>query len=150
MKILNSDTPIITIQMENDETNVSMIRGNKVEVIIIEDGAKQIERESFRLCPNLKELHLPKSITYIGDRIFKTDYSEVKIIYKGSQEDFMKIDFEREKYIPSKYDRYPYYSDYGASSETERFYRRYDNVLMWCEVYCQEDGKVLTFGKKVI
>ena len=93
---------------------------------------------------------MPKTITYIGDRIFKADYSEVKIIYDGSSEDFQKIDYEREIYIPGKYDRYPYYSDYGASSETQRFYRRYDNVLMWCEVYCKKDGETITFGKKMI
>ena len=125
-----------------------MIRNDKVETIIILEGAKKIEKEAFRLCPNLKELHLPKTITYIGDKIFKTDYSEVKIIYDGSIEDFKKIDYERERYIPRKYDRYPYYSDFGASSETERFYRRYDNVLMWCEVFCKQDHKVITFGEK--
>ena len=91
---------------------------------------------------------LPKFIKYIGDRIFKTDYSEVKIIYAGSSEDFQKIDYEREKYIPGKFDRYHYYSDYGASSDTERFYRRYDNVLIWCEVFCKGDNKTLTFGEK--
>lgn len=148
MKILNSDTPIITIEMENNETEVSIIGGNKVEIIIIKEGAKKISNEAFRHCPNLKELHLPKSITFIGDRIFKTDYSEVKIIYEGSLEDFKKIDYEREIYIPGSYDRYPYYSSYGASSETQRFYRRYDNVLMWCEVYCKEDNKTITLGKK--
>lgn len=109
---------------------------------------QKIDNEAFRLCPNLKELYLPKSITYIGDRIFTTDYSLVKIIYKGSSEEFQKIDYEREIYIPGSYDRYPYYSSYGASSETQRFYRRYDNVLMYCEVFCQKDNKTLIFGEK--
>lgn len=148
MKILNSTTPKITLQMENDETTIYMVGGNKAEIIIVEEGAKKIDNEAFRLCPNLKELYLPKSITYIGDRIFTTDYSEVKIIYKGSSEEFQKIDYEREMYIPGSYDRYPYYSSYGASSETERFYRRYDNVLMYCEVFCQKDNKTLIFGEK--
>ena len=148
MKILNSDTPKITLEMEDNETTVRSIGGKKVEIIIIKDGAKSIERGAFAYCPNLKEIYLPKSINYIGDSIFKSDYSEVKIYYDGSSEEFQQIDYEREKYNPGKYDGYPYYSDFGASSETERFYRRYDDVLMWCEVYCRKDNKVLTFGKK--
>lgn len=148
MKISNSTSHKITISMDDNETSVAMIYENKVEVIIIKEGAKRIENEAFRHCPNLKELHLPKSITYIGDKIFKIDYSEVKIFYEGSLEDFKKIDYEREKYIPGSYDKYPYYSDFGASSETQRFYRRYDNVLMWCEVYCKQDKTTLTLGKK--
>lgn len=148
MKILNSTTPIITLVMEENEKNVSMIGGDKVEVIIVSEGAESIDREAFRLCPNLKELHLPKSIKYLGDRIFKPDYSEVKIIYEGSLEDFKKIDYEREVYIPGPYDRYPYYSDYGASSEFQRFYRLYDNYEMYCEVYCKEDSSQFTLGSK--
>ena len=134
--------------MENNEKTVTMIGDNKVEVIIIQEGAEIIEKSAFKYCPNLKEVYLPKSIKYIGDAIFKTEYSEVKIIYEGSLEDFKKIDYEREIYIPGKYDKYPYYSDYGASSETQKFYRLYDNVLMWCEVYCKEDNQVLTLGNK--
>lgn len=148
MKILNSDTAHITIKMEKGETNVDMIGGNKVETITILEGAKKICNGAFKYCPNVKLIYLPKSITYIGDKIFKSDYSEVKIIYDGTSDDFQKIDYKREVYIPGKYDRYPYYSDYGASSDDERFYRRYDNVLMWCEVYCKKDGKTLTFGNK--
>lgn len=41
MKILNSETTMITIEMVNNKTNVEMIGGNKVEVIIIKDGAKR-------------------------------------------------------------------------------------------------------------
>ena len=148
MQILNSNTSKITIKMDENEKTVDMIGDNKVETIIIEEGAESIANEAFRLCPNLKKLYLPKTIKYIGDRIFKRDYSEVQIYYDGSTEEFMKIDFEREVYIPSKYDRYPYYSDYGASSEYQRFYRRYDDVLMWCEVICKKDKKKLTFGEK--
>lgn len=148
MQILNSNKSKITIKMDENEKTVDMIGGNKVETIIIEEGAESIANEAFRLCPNLKKLYLLKKIKYIGDRIFKSDYSEVQIYYDGSTEEFMKIDFEREVYIPSKYDRYPYYSDYGASSEYQRFYRRYDAVLMWCEVICNKDKKILTFGEK--
>ena len=113
----------VSKDMDENEKTVDMIGDNKVETIIIEEGAESIANEAFRLCPNLKKLYLPKTIKYIGDRIFKRDYSEVQIYYDGSTEEFMKIDFEREVYIPSKYDRYPYYSDYGASSEYQRFYR---------------------------
>ena len=41
MKILNSETSIITLEMENNETAVTMIGGNKVEIIIIKEGAKK-------------------------------------------------------------------------------------------------------------
>ena len=75
MKILNSDTPKITLEMEDNETTVRSIGGKKVEIIIIKDGAKSIERGAFTYCPNLKEIYLPKSINYIGDSIFKSDYS---------------------------------------------------------------------------
>jgi hypothetical protein len=107
-----------------------MIGGNKVEDIIVGEEAERIANEAFRLCLNLKELYLPKTIKCIGKGIFTTDYSEVTVYYDGSAEEFMKIDFEREVHIPSKYDRYLYYSDYRASSEYQRFYRRYDNILM--------------------
>ena len=39
---------------------------------------------------------------------------------------------------------------YGASSEYQRFYRRYDNILMWCEVICKKDKRNLHLEKKVI
>lgn len=41
MKILNSTTPKITLQMENDETTIYMVGGNKVKIIIVEEGAKK-------------------------------------------------------------------------------------------------------------
>lgn len=72
----------------------------------------------------------------------------MKIIYEGSSEDFQKIDYEREKYVPGMYDKYPYYSDYGSTNDTEKFYRLYDNVLMWCEIFCKKDKKTLTLGEK--
>lgn len=148
MKVLNSATSIITLEMENNETEVSMVDGDNVEVIIIKEGAKMIHNQAFRYCTKLKELYLPRSITFIGDRIFKPEYSEVKIFYKGSLKEFQKIDYEREVYIPGRYDSYPYYSDYGATSDTEMFYRLYDSVLMYCEVYCEKDKKTLILGEK--
>lgn len=39
MQILNSSTSRITIKMDENEKTVDMIGGNKVETIIIEEGA---------------------------------------------------------------------------------------------------------------
>ena len=121
---------------------------SNAHTIYVEDGFDGICEHAFRGCGKLKTLHLPKSITYLGNEIFQEKYSEVKIIYDGSSEDFKKIGAVREVYESGPYDRYPYYSDYGASCKEERFYAMYDNYDMFCEVTCKEDGVCLTYGTK--
>ena len=142
------ENTIVTIKPEENDTRIEIVGGNNIEVIVIEEGIKKLEKGSLRFCPKLKEVHLPKSVTYLGDKLFQEKYSEIKFIYEGTSEEFKQISYEREIYIPGSYDRYPYYSSYGASSETERFYRLYDSVYMWCEVYCKGDNTTLTYGEK--
>ena len=42
-----------------------------LEKVVIEDGIQKIERFAFCMCKNLKEVHLPESITEIGGGAFE-------------------------------------------------------------------------------
>lgn len=146
MKIIDNNG-ILRVEKEGDEVTVMRIFSN-AHTIFVEDGFERIYERAFRGCEKLKTLHLPKSIRYLGSQIFQEKYSEVKIVYAGSSDDFKKIDLVREVYESGPYDRYPYYSDYGASYKEERFYAMYDSYDMWCEVLCKEDNVLLTYGSK--
>lgn len=147
MKVFE-EAGVARIVLENEETAVGELAASQAHTIIVEKGAKKICAHAFRRCANLKKLYLPETIVYLGEGIFQREYSEVEILYAGSSEQFQKIDMKRDTYVPGPYDHYPYYSSYGASYHTERFYARYDNYDMWCEVVCEADGVRLTYGSK--
>ena len=43
---------------------------DKLRVVIIPEGVRTIETNTFANCPNLEEVHLPESLTFIGEKAF--------------------------------------------------------------------------------
>ena len=43
---------------------------DKLRVVIIPEGVRTIEANTFANCPNLEEVHLPESLTFIGEKAF--------------------------------------------------------------------------------
>ena len=117
-----------------------------VKEIVLASGITAICKGFFWGFNNLEKLYIPKTCTRLEKAILPEKNGEIAITYEGSSEDFLKMGKMQEVYVSGPYDRYPYYSDYGASMEIEQFCLRNEKLLP-CRVYCEEDGVTLVYDK---
>lgn len=60
--------------------------------IVISNNVKTIGSEAFKLCKNLHSVTIPVSVTKIGSRAFYNCENLTEIIFKGTKEEWLKIE----------------------------------------------------------
>lgn len=91
---LNNKTEEKGIYYINDEFLTESDSSKINSDVYIKEGTKFISNYSFADNTNIKTIHLPKSVSYIGLSAFKNCVSLSKIIYDGTESDFDKIIIE--------------------------------------------------------
>lgn len=121
-------------------------QGNLCGELIIPEGITEIEKRAFNhLGVKYSLYRFPRSTKKLGEEIFY--YDGIKVVYPGSSADFKAIATVREvsSYVSDSFDGYPYYNA-GSRYETE--YLSFDTSSDSIEVFCEEDGVTLLYGKR--
>ncbi len=81
--------------------------------VTLPDGVVSVEEGAFYSCSSLNSVTIPKSVTYIGSQafgcspFFSEDCNLKDVYYKGSEEDWEKLDTYEEEYFGIFYANYP-------------------------------------------
>ena len=79
----NIDSTIL-IPYSSTTTIISSFSGYPMERVVISKGMEFINEQCFAYCSNLKEIYIPKSITYISNDAFNAVPSGMTIYYEGN------------------------------------------------------------------
>lgn len=77
---------------------------SNLEKVIIKDGAERLSDHSFSGCKKLKDIHLPKTLTYINDYAFLYSTNIETITFGGTYEEFKSsviFSYFLEKLLPA-------------------------------------------------
>ena len=88
------------------------------EELTVPEGIEVICSDAFEYFQSLKTVNFPRSLKVIENALFKAQRSgKMRINYAGTSDEFIALakPIITEEYVPGTYDRYPYYSDAGAS-----------------------------------
>ena len=69
------------------------VKDKEIETCVVQDGCKYICENAFFECYMLKEITIPKSLVSVESRGIRDSWRLETLIYKGSIEDWCKIDF---------------------------------------------------------
>mgnify|MGYP002523249591 CR=1 FL=1 len=73
----------------------SLFMGNKkITSLVIPDGVEKIGEGCFLSCPNLREVHLPKSLKTVKSEAFSQCKKLKKVYYNGDLSSWLNIDFD--------------------------------------------------------
>lgn len=75
------------------------VREKTPETFVIPEGIERIKILAFHQCPNLSVLHIPKSVVAIDREAFSDCKKLHKIIYGGTQEDWINIHMKKDTFL---------------------------------------------------
>ena len=143
------------IELEDGEYRLDQYFFNKLSYeygyiygeLYIPEGVEDIPDHCFGSALAIHTYYFPKTLEKISHSLWHYSYIKdyIKIVYKGSSDDFIKIAKTevKEEYETDGFDRYPYYS---GNSRWVTHYYSFDTDVKHIEVYCEEDNVFLDYG----
>ena len=152
MKKIKLSDGVYTVELDTPDEPIiwdaSFFKNCDLVELHIPEGATTVASYCFRYCRNIKKIHMPASVTYLGHAIFYGTYANVEIHYAGTSEQFKIIGAHRkvqkEVQVPGKYDHQPYNNPEGTYYKTETVTEHFDSFCTSCTVICS-DGEILKY-----
>ena len=156
MKKIKIKEGVYTVEPEKQNEalywGASFFDHDDLEELFIPESITKIEKSGLAYCDNLKKVHMPVTVEYLGDGIFYGLRQTIEIYYDGTAEQFIKISKRtviKDVQVPGKYDVQPYCNSEGTYYKKEKVVESFDHFCADCKVICA-DGQVLSYGYKSI
>lgn len=152
MKKIQLSEGVYTVELDRPDEPIhwdaSFFKECDLEQLYIPDGARVIADKAFCYCCALKTIHLPGSITFLGDSLFYGIYHPIEIHFARGAERFRELGavrkVEREVQVPGKYDHQPYCNTEGTYYKKETVSEYFYRFSKGCRVLCA-DGEILEY-----